>query len=151
MRRFVSPEEGTTSRGSRAARRVQARAGGGSFNPGWLLTGEQGPELEYRTEGGFIAHNRALLGMLAIAERTRAAINDVSLASHGGTAAPSLAYAASGPSSGPAPMVTFAPQYNVPITVTASSDSEAVRQVVREELHTAQEPATQDLGRLLHD
>ena len=47
---------------------VQERAGGGSFNPGWLLTGERGPELEYRTRGGFIAHNRALRSMLAMSQ-----------------------------------------------------------------------------------
>lgn len=48
---------------------VQARAGGGAFGPGWLLTGEHGPELEYRTRGGFIAHNRALQTMLAMSRR----------------------------------------------------------------------------------
>ena len=45
---------------------VQKRAGGGSFNPGWLLTGERGPELEYRTRGGFIAHHQALRTMAGL-------------------------------------------------------------------------------------
>ncbi|MGR3760886.1 tape measure protein [Roseobacteraceae bacterium NS-SX3] len=45
---------------------VQERARGGAFKPGWLLTGEQGPELEYRSRGGFIAHNRALRDMMAM-------------------------------------------------------------------------------------
>ena len=47
---------------------IQEKAGGGSFNPGWLLTGERGPELEYRTRGGFIAHNQALRSMLAMSQ-----------------------------------------------------------------------------------
>ena len=47
---------------------IQEKAGGGSFNPGWLLTGEKGPELEYRTRGGFIAHNQALRSMLATSQ-----------------------------------------------------------------------------------
>ena len=47
---------------------IQEKAGGGSFNPGWLLTGEKGPELEYRTRGGFIAHNQALRSMLAMSQ-----------------------------------------------------------------------------------
>ncbi len=45
---------------------VQARASGGSFRPGWLLTGERGPEIEYRSRGGYIAHNRALRNMAAL-------------------------------------------------------------------------------------
>lgn len=43
---------------------VQARASGGSFGAGWLLTGERGPELEYRDRGGFIAHNAQLQQMV---------------------------------------------------------------------------------------
>ncbi len=50
---------------------VQARARGGRYGPGWLLTGEEGPELKYETEGGFIAHNRALRNMVDMAERAR--------------------------------------------------------------------------------
>lgn len=44
--------------------KVQARAVGGNFGPGFLLTGERGPELEYRTRGGFIAHNGQLQEMI---------------------------------------------------------------------------------------
>jgi TP901 family phage tail tape measure protein len=44
--------------------KVQARAVGGSFGPGFLLTGERGPELEYRTHGGFIAHHGQLQEMI---------------------------------------------------------------------------------------
>lgn len=51
--------------------KVQERARGGSYGPGWLLTGENGPELRYANESGFIAHNRALRGMMNMAERTR--------------------------------------------------------------------------------
>lgn len=41
----------------------QARAAGGSYRPGWLLTGERGPELRYDSRGGYIAHNRAVKRM----------------------------------------------------------------------------------------
>lgn len=44
--------------------KVQARAVGGNFGPGFLLTGERGPELEYRTRGGFIAHHGQLQEMI---------------------------------------------------------------------------------------
>jgi len=47
---------------------VQARAKGGTFGPGWLLTGESGAELEYRTRGGFIAHNAALQRLVSMSE-----------------------------------------------------------------------------------
>lgn len=50
---------------------VQERARGGSFNPGWLLTGEKGPELEYRSRAGYIAHNDALTKMVGMSERVR--------------------------------------------------------------------------------
>lgn len=40
-----------------------ARAAGGSYGPGWLLTGERGPELQYDSRGGYIAHNRAVKRM----------------------------------------------------------------------------------------
>ncbi len=56
---------GVKGRGESA---VQERARGGAFNPGWLLTGENGPELEYRSRGGFIAHNRALANMVSMSE-----------------------------------------------------------------------------------
>lgn len=41
----------------------QERAIGGAYRPGWLLTGERGPELQYDSRGGYIAHNRALRRM----------------------------------------------------------------------------------------
>lgn len=52
--------------GDTSTETVQARASGGSFGAGWLLTGENGPELEYRNRGGYIAHNRALQNMVAM-------------------------------------------------------------------------------------
>jgi len=62
---------------------IQARAKGGSFRPGWLMTGEEGPELEYRTEGGFIAHNRALRSMVAMASRAREIAQGITLGDGG--------------------------------------------------------------------
>jgi len=64
-----------------AGQKVQARARGGSFNAGWLLTGEEGPELRYASKGGFIAHHRALRGMLDMAGQARRLITGLDLGS----------------------------------------------------------------------
>ncbi len=56
--------------------RITEKARGGSFGPGWLLTGEEGPELEYKSRGGFIAHNKALRNMASMSEKiSRGAAN----------------------------------------------------------------------------
>lgn len=44
----------------------QTNARGGSYGPGWHLTGEQGPEMKYETQSGYVAHNRALQRMVAM-------------------------------------------------------------------------------------
>lgn len=64
--RNALPRSATMNIGVQGTAPVQARARGGSFAPGWLLTGENGPELEYRNRGGFVAHNRALRSMMAM-------------------------------------------------------------------------------------
>jgi|GEM_PF-2883677 len=64
-----------------AGQKVQARARGGSFNAGWLLTGEEGPELRYASKGGFIAHHRALRGMLDMAGQARRLVTGLDLGS----------------------------------------------------------------------
>lgn len=38
----------------------QKRALGGAFRPGWLLTGERGPEMRFQNRAGYIADNRAM-------------------------------------------------------------------------------------------
>lgn len=50
----------------------QTNARGGSYGPGWHLTGEQGPELKYETQSGYVAHNRALQRMVAMSREVRA-------------------------------------------------------------------------------
>ncbi|MDJ0824254.1 MAG: phage tail tape measure protein [Rhodobacter sp.] len=69
----VGPDAGATGpmRPPHLDAPVQARALGGSFAPGWLLTGENGPEMEFRSHAGFIAHNRALRTVLATSESAR--------------------------------------------------------------------------------
>lgn len=64
--RNALPRSATMQVGLQGGGAVQARASGGSFGAGWLLTGENGPELEYRNRGGYIAHNRALQNMVAM-------------------------------------------------------------------------------------
>jgi len=48
---------------------VQPRARGGLYRAGWRLVGEAGPELEYQSAGGFIAHHRQLREMAAMSDR----------------------------------------------------------------------------------
>jgi hypothetical protein len=52
----------------------QKRAAGGAYAPGWRLVGEKGPELEYQSRGGFIAHNAALQRLSDMAGRARSAV-----------------------------------------------------------------------------
>uniref|UniRef100_UPI00130039E7 hypothetical protein n=1 Tax=Thalassobius sp. I31.1 TaxID=2109912 RepID=UPI00130039E7 len=132
---------------------VQRRATGGRFNPGWLLIGEEGAELEYRTEGGYIAHHGALKGMMAMAERTRELMQGVGDAgTPGGFDVPALATVAAAGNAGLAQgNVTFAPQYNIPLSFAPGVDVEEVRETVREELMEAEERARADMRGNLYD
>ena len=133
---------------------VQARAQGGRFHPGWLLTGEHGPELEYRTQGGFIAHNRALTHMLDMATRTRALVGDLNLDTGGGghTQAPPLATvaAATGAALSRGP-VTVAPTTTITMHFDGNVDAEEVRDTVRQELEAANERMQVEIRGRLHD
>lgn len=131
---------------------IQARASGGSFRPGWLLTGEQGPELEYRTEGGFIAHNRALRGMLDMASRTRDVIQGINVGGAGPSHVPALAsVAAAGGAAMQRGPISLSPQYNMPLSFAPGVDVEEVRATVRAELMDAEERAMAAMRGLLHD
>lgn len=55
------------------------------------MTGEQGPELRYETQGGFIAHNRALRAMLDMASRTRDLVSGIGSEGLGASPVPALA------------------------------------------------------------
>ncbi|MEM6727882.1 MAG: hypothetical protein AAF618_05240, partial [Pseudomonadota bacterium] len=134
-----------------AAPPVQARAKGGKFNAGWLITGEDGPELEYKTEGGYIAHNRALRAMLAKAKTIRELTTGLEMKVPGGAAAPALATVAAGAPGGQRGPITFAPQYNMPLSFSGGVDMEEVRAAVRAELGDAEERARAALRGLLHD
>lgn len=134
--------------------KVQARAGGGSYGPGWLLTGEQGPELKYQSQGGFIAHNGALRGMLNMASRARALAQDIDFGSVGLGASPVPAMAtvaAFGGRAGQRGPITLAPQYNMPLSFAPGVDMAEVRATVRAELENAEERAMAAMRGLLHD
>lgn len=131
---------------------VQPRARGGRFNPGWLLTGEEGPELEYRTEGGFIAHNRALRNMLDMATRTRDLVGGIGLGGMMGAQVPAMAaVAAAGGSAMQRGPISFAPQFNMPLSFDGGVDMDEVRATVRAELSDAEERAQAAMRSLLHD
>ncbi|SDG19510.1 phage tail tape measure protein [Sulfitobacter delicatus] len=131
---------------------VQARAKGGAFRPGWLLTGEEGPELEYRTEGGFIAHNRALRNMLDMATRTRDLVSGIGFDGVAGASMPAMAtVAAAGGSAMQRGPITFSPQYNMPLAFEGGVDLDEVRATVRAELSDAEDRARVELRGLLHD
>lgn len=131
---------------------VQAKAKGGTFRPGWLLTGEEGPELEYRTEGGFIAHNRALRNMLDMATRTRDLVSGIGFDGVAGASMPAMAtVAAAGGSAMQRGPITFSPQYNMPLAFEGGVDLDEVRATVRAELSDAEDRARVELRGLLHD
>jgi hypothetical protein len=48
---------------------ITPRANGGGYDPGWLLTGEVGPELKFETRSGFVATNRQLRQMAELSDR----------------------------------------------------------------------------------
>ena len=131
---------------------IQARAKGGSFRPGWLMTGEEGPELEYRTEGGFIAHNRALRGMVEMASRAREIAQGITMGdgSFGG-AVPTMATVAASGGGSQRQAITHAPQYNMPLSFAPGVDMDEVRATVRAELMDAEERAMAAMRGLLHD
>lgn len=131
---------------------TQTRARGGAFGPGWLLTGEDGPELEYRNEGGFIAHNGALRGMMAMAARTRALMSGLDMGSIATRAMPALATVAGAAGSprlrGP---VTLNPTYNMPLSFAPGVDIEEVRATVQDAMQEAEERAQAALRSVLYD
>lgn len=62
---------GAGVRSTNSQPRVQPRASGGRFVPGALLVGEEGPELRYETQGGYIADAAATRRMLSAPEASR--------------------------------------------------------------------------------
>ena len=54
---------------SRRGDRVQERAIGGHYGPGWLLRHEKGPELTYENRAGWVADARATRRLAAYADR----------------------------------------------------------------------------------
>ena len=130
---------------------IQARAKGGSFRPGWLMTGEEGPELEYRTEGGFIAHNRALRGMVEMASRAREIAQGITLGDGFGGAVPAMATVAASGGGSQRQAITHAPQYNMPLSFAPGVDMAEVRATVRAELMDAEERAMAAMRGVLHD
>lgn len=139
--------------------KVQARARGGSFGPGWLLTGEEGPELEYKNRGGYIAHNRALQAMARLSQRIRGSMaggmdwmqNGMDAGAEAlGIVPPMQAVAAAGaaPRLGP---VTFAPTYKMPMQSLAGMDIAEIRKALREMMEEHAQKAQADLRGLLHD
>lgn len=132
--------------GSRGGAGVQARAGGGSFGAGWLLTGEQGPELEYRSKGGYIAHHAALRGMLSMATQTAALLKG----GDGGAVIPSLAEVATA-APGTGKSITHAPRYTVSIDAGGAVSPQEVAAIVRREMIAAERRAAADMRGVLRD
>lgn len=120
----------------------------------WYLS--QGIALHDRvdpgTEGGFVAHNRALRGMLDKASSIGSIMAGVGGSGSGAGPVPALASvaAASGAALQRGP-VHFAPSYSMPITVGSGADLEAVRATVQRELMAAEARAKTELRRVLHD
>lgn len=128
---------------------VPARAQGGTFFPGPLLVGERGPEMRYESRGGFIAHNNALRGLIALSQRARS-LAGMAMAEGGGDfGAASMPIPVSAPA-GRARQISHEPHYNIVIN-GSGLDAAQLRAAVRAELQAASRRAAADLRGLLHD
>lgn len=133
---------------------LQTNATGGGFRRGWHLVGERGPELKYENHGGYIAHNGALRGMVAMAQRARDLANGVGMG--GGLrglarAIPNAGSALATAGAIGAGAITYAPTYHMPITIGAGADLDEVRAIMQTTLADHEERVQVDLRRLLND
>lgn len=129
---------------------IPQRAQGGSFPAGPLLVGERGAELRYESRGGFIAHNNALRGLIAMSERARALGRVVAGIDEGQAFAGRAAGAAVAAPAGRARQISHQPQYNIAIN-GSGLDVAQLRAAVRAELQAASRRAAADLRGMLHD
>ncbi len=126
------------------------RAQGGSFFPGPLVVGERGAELRYESRGGFIAHNNALRGLVAMSERARA-LGRMVMGSDAGQAWAGQPIPATAIAPGTrARQISHQPQYNIVIN-GSGLDAAQLRAAVRTELQAASRRAAADLRGMLHD
>ncbi|MDD7908570.1 phage tail tape measure protein [Pseudovibrio exalbescens] len=134
--------------------KLQARATGGSYRSGPLLVGEQGPELRYATQGGYIAHNDNLKRMVRMSDRIRRAARIGMVA--GAMAAPVSAVAAAPilptmPAQ-TAPAATAGPKFEISIQIGDITATDAnIGNVVEEAVANALERAMADAQRRLSD
>jgi hypothetical protein len=120
-----------------ASSKVQARANGGRFTRGPVLTGENGPEMRYENRDGYIAHNRALRQMARLSARSRATgSSPVDPRLLGRTAA--------------AKSITYAPSYAMTINAGAGGGQD-VETAVRRALAAHHARAMVDLRREQND
>jgi TP901 family phage tail tape measure protein len=135
-RREAAAVAGAYERPAGTAARAQARASGGPFRAGPVLVGERGPELRYEDRAGFIAHHRQL--------REMATLSDAAVVDPLEPRAVAVGRAGGG---------TFAPVFNMPVTVNGGSPDTvaAARAVVRAELDRAQRRAAASYRAQMHD
>lgn len=130
---------------------VQARAMGGSYAPGWLMTGERGPELRYERKGGFIAHNQALKRMVGMSREIAGNTSGRGSA----TSAIRSAVSTVGSAAGAAASISFSPSYSIPITVSGGGDAgvdvDGLRRMMADEMDKRDRQAQAALRRMLHD
>jgi phage-related minor tail protein len=130
-------------------------AKGGSFSPGWIMVGEEGPEARFESRSGFIAHNKALQGMVAMASRAREMINGLDMGAAFG-AEPAIipamsAIAPMGAERGGS-QITFAPVTHMPpLTLDRGVDIEEAQALFAAMLNERDEQIAADQRRLLHD
>lgn len=138
---------------------VPGYAKGGTFNPGWIMVGEEGPELRYESKGGFIAHNRALQGMENMAARARDMLgrSDMGGAVNAATGMEQMAIPAmseiaplSAPASGA--QINYAPVTNMPpLSLERGVDLAEAQELFAAMLDERDERARADMRGLLHD
>lgn len=124
---------------------VEGYASGGSYGPGWQVTGERGPELRYASQSGYIAHNLALRNMLGMTERIRANLGAASRPAFR-PGLPGL-----GAAGAPGRALSFAAPITLNLSVNGAADAGQIRAAVTDLLEEARERMQVDARRMLHD
>lgn len=128
---------------------IPRHARGGSFGAGPIIVGEEGPELRYESQGGYIAHNRALRDMVGMAGRARALVGG--LPGIAARAVPALAtVAAAAPAIG-GNSVNNSYTYNMPISFDGSVNMDEVRTTIEGILADQRARAEAETRRRLFD
>jgi len=106
------------------------KALGGAYTPGWLLTGEAGPELKFENRSGYIANNRALRQMAGYASRIGSVMSS-GTSGRGGSRVNALLSGGAGGAARPSAGGSIARQVTQNITYTINAAGASAEEVIR--------------------